>query len=267
MTYDHNIFNITDVKMNGSRLLLFFSLCCLILSMLSFADNHYAQKIPLNYEILLFIGLLGAFAYGAIKEHENRNVPGMLFYYKRTRKRQALTLAMNILILPVLLYMFSLITKDQKNYEELYAYAELILLAIGVVLFGLLLWFLRSGKKFELYVTEDEFHSAHPLFKEWCFTVNPRDIKKIEHIANFYTGTVYTTIYMTMNNGELYQICKNYNYSRKNLYDSLKKANPLIEFPENIGSFKQVNSKEKVAYVEKQFPIMTKLFKWILRKK
>ena len=191
----------------------------------------------------------------------------MLFYYKRTRKRQALTLAFNILILPVLLYVFSLIAKDQSNYEEMYAVAEKIFISIGAVLFSVMIWFLRSKKKFELYVTEDEFHSEHPFFKGWCFTVNPKDIKKIEHILNLGSRTI--NINMTMNNGEWYQICLNYAYSRKNLYEALKKANPLIEFPENISGFKVSKEarKEMDKYVSKQFPIMTKFFKWLLRKK
>lgn len=191
----------------------------------------------------------------------------MLFYYKRTRKRQALTLAINILFLPVLLYIFSLIAKDQSNYEEMYAIAEKIFIAIGVVLFSVMIWFLRSKKKFELYVTEDEFHSEHPIFKGWCYTVNPRDIKKIEHNNSVSGGSGNLSINMTMNNGESYQICMNYAYSRKNLYQALKKANPLIELPENISRFKSKPSKEMDEYVSKQFPIMTKFFKWLLRKK
>ena len=189
----------------------------------------------------------------------------MLFYYKRTRRKQALTLAINILLLPVLFYIFSLIVKDKSDFEEIYAIAEKIFIAVGVVLFSVMLWFLRSKEKFELYVTEDEFHSEHPIFKEWCYTVNPKDIKKIAH--NMSVGSGMTSIDVTMNNGDRHQICQNYSYSRKNLYEALKIANPLIELPENINRFKSEPGKELDVYVSNRFPIMTKFFKWILRKK
>ena len=118
----------------------------------------------------------------------------------------------------------------------MYAIAEKIMLVIGVLLFGVMFWFLRSKKRFEIYVTENEFYSSHPIFKEWCYTVNPKDIKKIEHNNSPSHGI--TSIDVTMSNGDRFQICKNYGYSRKKLYEALKKANPLIEFPANINRFR-----------------------------
>jgi len=187
----------------------------------------------------------------------------MLFHYKRTRKRQALTVAINIIFLPILLYIFEQIAKDQGNFEEIYAIAVKIISAIGIVLVGVMIWFLRSKEKFEIYVTEDKFHSYHPLFREWCFTVNPKDINKIKH--SYSLGSEMTSIDMIMNNGDRFQICKNHGYSRKGLYEALRRANPEIELPENINRFKSEPSKEMDEHVSHRFSIMTKVFKWILK--
>ena len=188
----------------------------------------------------------------------------MLFHYTRTGKRQALSLAINILLLHVLLYVFSIIAKDQSNFEKIYVIAEQIMFAIGIVLAGVMLWFLMSKQKFELYVTEDEFYSMHPIFKEWCFTVNPKDIKSIKH--RYSVSSEMTSIDMIMNNGDKFQICKNYGYSRKHLYEALKKANPLIELPENANIFKSELSPEMDELITRRFPVMTKFFKWLFRK-
>lgn len=187
----------------------------------------------------------------------------MLFHYRRTRRRQALTLAGNILLLPILLYIFEQIIKDHSNFEELYANAVKIIFAIGIVLAGAIVWFLKSKAKFELFVTEDEFYSNHPLFKEWCFSVDPKDIKEIKH--SYSLGSDMTSIDMIMNNGERFQICKNYGYSRKDLYDALKTANPDILLPDNFNRFKSEPCKETDEYVSRRLPIMTKIFKWLLR--
>ena len=187
----------------------------------------------------------------------------MLFHYKRTRRRQALTVAFNIMLLPILLYVFEQIAKDHNNFEELYANAVRIFIAIGIVLVGTMVWFLRSKAKFELYVTEDEFFSNHPLFKEWCFSVSPKDVKEIKH--SYSLGSEMTSIDMIMENGESHQICKNYDYSRKSLYDALKLANPEITLPDNFNRFKSEPSKETDEYVSRRFPITTKIFKWLLR--
>jgi hypothetical protein len=162
-----------------------------------------------------------------------------------------------------MLYIFLLLAKGHSDFEQIDTIAKLIVLVIEIILIGVMVWFLKSKQKFELYVTENEFHSEHPVFEEWCFTVNPKDIKQIKHHLNIGSGT--SSINMIMNNGDVHYICDNYAYSRKKLYEALKKANPSIEFPENISVFKYKRSKEMDDYVTRQFPIMTRFFKWLLR--
>lgn len=136
---------------------------------------------------------------------------------------------------------------------------------VGVILSSLMLWFLTSSKKFELYVTEDEFYSMHPTFKEWCFSVKPKDIKSIAH--QYSTAGKMIKIDMKMNNGDRRQICKSYGYSRKNLYAALQQANPLIELPDNVNVFTSEPSPQIDAYITRRFPVMTRFFKWLFRTK
>lgn len=161
----------------------------------------------------------------------------MLFHYEKTRKRQAVSVGINILLLPLLLYAFQFVAKDEANFEQMFAIAELAVLAVAVVLAAVFVWLLTSKEKFEIYVTENEFYSAHPTFKEWCFSVNPKDIKSIDHKLNI-DSTAMTNINVHLNNGRKLQICQNYSFSRKDLYAALISANPKIKLPDNANVFK-----------------------------
>ena len=167
-----------------------------------------------------------------------------LYHYKRTRRQQAIKIALNILILPLLLYIFEYIAKDTSNFKEMYLLAEKIALSISVILIVIFIWFLRSKEKFEIYVTESEFYSYHPLFKEWCFSVSPKDIKSIKNNSGYTSGHIFTNIHMYLHSGVIYQICQNYSFSRKKLYGALKSVNPNIELPENFYVFKNQSSKD-----------------------
>ena len=190
----------------------------------------------------------------------------MLFHYKRTRRQQALTILINILMLPLLLYAFEYVAKEESNFEEMYTIAKYIAFGIAAILTIVLLCFLKSKNKFELYVTNNEFYCHHPTFNEWCFNINPNNINAIEHNASRSSDTTMTSIDIILKDGTSQQLCKNYAYSRKNLYAALHKANPDIAFPDNIYLFKQEKSKEMDEYVSKRFPLLTKIIKTVLRR-
>lgn len=187
----------------------------------------------------------------------------MLFHYKKTRKRQAITIAINILILPLFLYFFRYAMEGEPNFEEVVATANNIVIVISVVLICLLIWFLKSKEKFEMYVTENEFYSYHPVFSEWCFSVNPKDIKAVEHHLSIGSGLM-TNINVHLNSGQKIQVCQNYSFSRDDLYFALKKANPNIDMPDNANIFKHKPNKETDAYFSTRFPITTKIIKSLL---
>lgn len=187
----------------------------------------------------------------------------MLFHYAKTRKRQAINVALNMLLLPLILYLFHHLVKDEPNYEELYAAAEIIACSIAMILTGILIWFLKSKEKFELYVTENEFYSYHPVFKEWCFSVNPNDIAAIEHHLGIGSGSM-TNINARLKNGRELQICQNYPFSRKELYSALQKINPDIHLPDHANLFTHKPGKEADEYVSTRFPVTTRIIKAVL---
>lgn len=160
----------------------------------------------------------------------------MLFHYKKTRKQQAFTIGVYIVLMPMLFYLFTFVGKDKANFDEIYAIVGKLALAVGLMLLAIMLWFLRSKELFELYVTQDEFYSHHPLFKVWSFSVNPKDISRISH--NYYSGSRTTKVDMLMNDGTHLQLCNNYGYSKKALYEALRIANPAIALPDNTSVFK-----------------------------
>lgn len=189
----------------------------------------------------------------------------MIFHFSKTRKRQAIKVAINILILPLLLYIFYEIGKDKPNFEEIYAIVEKMTFAIAFVLIGILIWFLKSKEKFEIYVTKNEFYSYHPIFGEWCFSVHPKDIVAIEHHLHVGAGRRMTNINVHLSNGKKLQICPNYSFSRKSLYSALLRINPNIHLPDNPNVFDHKPTKETDKYVSSRFPLTTKIIKSILR--
>ncbi|UZE94817.1 hypothetical protein [Alkalimarinus alittae] len=160
----------------------------------------------------------------------------MIFYYAKTQTRQAITLAVNILLIPVLLYAFRYFLHSEPNFEQLYAVVKIGAFVVAAVMVVILLWLLKKNDRFEIYVTDSEFYSHHPVFKEWCFSVNPKDIVAIEHNLEV-SQSAMTNINVCLKNGERVQITQNYNFSRKDLYDALKQANPDIKLPENANLF------------------------------
>ena len=187
----------------------------------------------------------------------------MLFHYAKTRRRQALKVASNILLIPILLFAFHYFFKDKANFPEIYDIAVKAGVAVMAVLAGIFLWFLKSKEKFEIYVTNNEFYSHHPLFKEWCFNVDPKDIVEIEHHLRVDSSAM-TNINVHLKDGTQVQICQNYPFSRKELYSALEQANPQIHFPDNPNVFKHRKTEAMDEYVADRFPVTTKTVKAVL---
>ncbi len=188
----------------------------------------------------------------------------MLFHFAKTRKRQAKTIAINILMIPLILFVFQKVGGDQPNFDAIFEVVLIIAVLVSLTLTGLLIWFLKRKDKFEIYVKENEFYSHHPSFAEWCFSISPKDIVKIEHRIHIGVDRM-TNINVHLLNGNVVQICQNHPFSRKDLYSALKKANPEIELPDNANGFKHEPSKETDEFAVNSFPITTKIIKLFLR--
>jgi hypothetical protein len=185
----------------------------------------------------------------------------MIVHYVSTRRRQALTLLLNMAVLPAYYYLFEYIVRNKPNHDHMVEMVGYGLAAVGVAMAVMAVAFARSDRKFEIRLTQNEFSITHPLFKEWTFSVDPQNIKSIEHHMD--TGG-YTSISMTLRDGACYQICKNYRYSRKGLYDALKKVNPGIALPDNPYLFKAETSDEYKQMVAARFPLISAVIKLFL---
>lgn len=188
----------------------------------------------------------------------------MLFHYRKTANKLALSLAFNITLALALLFLFSILAKHYSDFETTYAIAKPIALIIIALLTVLMLWHLKRDKDFQLYVTENTFHCHHPSFQPWCFRLNTKDITKI--VNRHITAGDMTTIEIVMNSGERFQLCQNYPYSREALYRALKIANPLIELPANSYCFTSPLSDESDRTMTARFPVITRLLKPLLRR-
>jgi len=158
------------------------------------------------------------------------------FYYERTRAQQAKVLAFNMLFLPFIFWLFLLlIPKSEPIYNEFVLYTKYIVVVAELGLVSMVAWFLTHPAKFYIKLTNSEFSSFHPTFKEWTFSVNPQEVVSIEHRTDI--GANSSLISVKMNNGNSVLLSPNYPYNRSELYEALRLANPNIKTPENTWSF------------------------------
>ena len=160
----------------------------------------------------------------------------LLYYYERTRKQQAKVLAFNMLFLPFILWLFlQLVRENQAVYEQFLVYAKYIIAIAELVLLSLVVWFLTHPAKFYIKLTNSEFSSFHPVFKEWTFSVSPQEIVEIEQ--NTDREAQSSIILVKLTNGSSYSLSPNYAYSRKKLYQALRLVNPNIKTQKNTWLF------------------------------
>ena len=158
--------------------------------------------------------------------HEN-----LTYHYVHTSRQTMRQVILSMLILPAWLLVFYYLGRNQSNIDSFLRVAIITFTIIELILMGCALWLLRNPSRFEIRVSKTSFSMHDPIFTSWNFDVNPRDILSIENILS--NDTKWTTIKMTLRNGEWHEICPNYRYSRKQLYAALKKHNPDIQLPKN----------------------------------
>ncbi len=163
------------------------------------------------------------------------------YYYERTREQQAKVLAFNIIFLPLIMWLFlQLIPKTEPVYKQFLECVKYIVVIGEVVLLSIIAWFLTHPAKFYIKLTNSEFSSFHPNFKEWTFSVNPHEIVEIGH--NTDTQAQSRLISVKMKDGSSFLLSPNFSYSRKELYENLRLVNPNIKTPKQVWLFSNKNN-------------------------
>lgn len=160
----------------------------------------------------------------------------VLYYYERTRKQQAKVLFFNMLFLPCVFWLFLyLFSEDQAIYTQFEEYIKYIIAIAEVALLSFAVWFLTHPASFYIKLTNSEFSSFHPNFKEWTFSVNPQEIIEIKQSTDSQVQS--SIISIQMQDGRSFLLSPNFAYSRKKLYAALCKVNPNIKIPKNAWLF------------------------------
>ncbi len=164
------------------------------------------------------------------------NIEHTFFYYERTRKQQAKVLLLNMLLLPMVLWLFlAVISASEPLDSDFSVYLKYILVVAEFVLLSVAAWFLRHPAKFYIKLTNSEFSSVHPSFKEWTFSVDPHEIIEVEHSTDI--GANSSLIEVKMNDGGTFLLSSNYPYKRHELYQALQLVNPKIKTPKKTWIF------------------------------
>jgi len=159
-----------------------------------------------------------------------------LFHYVRSRRRTALNLCFGMLVLPGWLWLFATLGEGRAGLEAFMAVAVPVVVAVEVVMALFVLWLLTHPARFEIMVTPTLFEVHHPTFTQWCFSIVPTEIRRIEHRLDVHG---FSSILIHRVAGRPLSLCMNYNYSRQRLYDALRSVNPGIDMPPNILGFQR----------------------------
>lgn len=164
----------------------------------------------------------------------------MLFHYQRSRRQTARLIALNMLVLLVFYGLFHHLAEAEPQHQQLRDIALYGLIAVELILATALAWMLARPAVFEIRVSDQEFTIVHPTSRLWSFSVNPQDILRLEQTMEILTTDHHQLARrLVLRNGQTFEICRNYPYSVRALYDALKKANPAIELPSNPYYFKK----------------------------
>ncbi len=161
-------------------------------------------------------------------------LPNLTYHYKYTNRKTVVKLLFAMVFLPLWIELFSSLGKDIP--EMVYH----VLFAVEILLFAYMVWGITHSSCFEIKLSHAEFSVNHPVFKEYCFTVKPENIDNIEQVADIDGD--YLTIWINMKGGQSHQFCKNFSYSRSELYKALQKVNPYIKLPDDFARFEHKKS-------------------------
>ncbi len=161
----------------------------------------------------------------------------MLYHFQRSRRQTAKNAAISMLVLLFQYGFLRYLAVDNSQYDELLEVTLYGLIVVELALTAWVLWLLANPAQFEIRVSEQEFSINHPTFSRWSFSVNPKDIARIDQIM---TGVDFRqeARLVVLHNGQTFEICRNYRYSIKDLYAALQQANPAIVLPANPYLFK-----------------------------
>lgn len=154
--------------------------------------------------------------------------PEVLFHYRRSRRQQARTVALNMLLLP-LVFAGLLMLIDEPQAQARFARVLAWITAVAeLAMVGAAAWLWTHPAAFELRLTPEALIQHHPQFAVWSFHVAPQDIVAIEPRPARNVGA---DLQLRLRDGRLLPLCPNFGYSRRRLFAALKALNPALALP------------------------------------
>jgi hypothetical protein len=159
----------------------------------------------------------------------------LLFHYEHSRRQQARAVLINMALLPAVLWLLLQLIDDPAAHQRWTG----LLLGIGLLaelaMAALAAWLLSRPASFSIRLSAREFSSHHPMFKAWCFSVDPAEIVAIEQSTDREADGRYISI--LTRDGQRHALSPNYGYDRRALYQALAALHPAIRLPKHPGLF------------------------------
>lgn len=162
----------------------------------------------------------------------------MHYIYRHSRFQTARSVGLSMLALAGWLGVFFYFGGSEPEHESTLRLFVCIVGAVEVLLFLLLIWLLRNPSTFEIRLTQNALSQTHPFHREWNFSIDPREIERVDNLLWGTTDRIPRRI-IRMRDGRSFELSLNYRYSADALFDALHQINPEIRLPQRPHLFKR----------------------------
>ena len=165
----------------------------------------------------------------------NKSAQQPIYTYSVKQRTVAKRIGLNMILLLLMYIALVQFNDGSQAYAELISVGFYAIIGVECVLFILGIYFWRNNKAFSITLTTNQLSVFDPLFGEFSWQVNVKDIATIQHSYDAYND--HPTIYVITKDGNRNQLTLNYSYSRKDLYEGLSRLNSSIKLPESPNRF------------------------------
>ncbi len=160
------------------------------------------------------------------------------FYYEKRQRNTCFTVLMNIGVLCVMWWAaHHFLPNFAGDTESLLFWIDLVTPLVCCILVCVAAYLYAKNDKFFIRLSVNSLTVHDPLFGDYSWNVNLKDIVAITHTHG--KQTQMSVIRVRLKGGGFHQLTTNYTYDRKRLYQQISQYAPHIEMPDHAYWFTQ----------------------------
>jgi hypothetical protein len=142
---------------------------------------------------------------------------------------------LNSLLLALMYWLLIQFDDQSQAYQQLLQVGLYSLIGVEIALVLLAFWLYKRNRIFKITLTPAQLTLVHPTSDSWTWQVKLNEIREIQHQIDIRK---FKTIYFILKDGSRHELCPNYHYPRKKLYEEISSVQPSIKMPTSPYRFK-----------------------------